>query len=415
MTPHFTQKFFAENRKKLQRLLPKRYPILLVGNGMLQRISDTTYPFHQESNFWYTTGLDISDCALYISSRGTEYIFVPVLSSTKAIFDGELDEKAIRTQSGVKRIIPLAEGLKLVAADLAKENVLYTLQPDKPYDLSSGVYANPAPSRVLRSLRRTAGSFSIHDISSELAQLRSIKQPQEITALRAAIDLTVETFEELRCATFLAEVGSEYALEAAFTHRFRANGGAKHAYEPIIASGKHATTLHYIKNEGALRPGELIVADIGAEVGQYAADITRTLSLTKPTARQQAVLDEVRAIQRQAIDLLRPGVLLRDYERAVVQAMGQALVRLKLIDNPKDITQIRQYYPHATSHFLGLDVHDIGDYDEPLKEGMVLTCEPGIYIPEEGIGVRLEDDILIGHDSPVNLSEHCSYNAYVLH
>lgn len=415
MTDHFTHKFFSGNRKKLQRLLPKQLPILIIGNGTLQRISDTTYPFHQESNFWYVTGLDISDCALYISPKGVEYIFVPVLSSTKAIFDGELDEKAIRTRSGVKKIIPLAEGLKLVAADLAKESILYTLQPDKPFDVSAGVYANPAPARVLRSLRRMAGRFSIHDVSAELAQLRSIKQPEEIAALQGAINLTVSAFEELRSSVFLTEVGTEYGLEAAFTHRFRANGGAKHAYEPIVASGKHATTLHYIKNEGVLRPGELIVADIGAEVGHYAADITRTFSLTKPTTRQQAVLDEVRAIQQQAIDLLRPGVLLRDYERSVVQAMGQALVRLKLINNPKDIAQIRQYYPHATSHFLGLDVHDVGDYDEPLQEHMVLTCEPGIYIPEEGIGVRIEDDILLTRDAPVNLSKHCSYNAYVLH
>jgi Xaa-Pro aminopeptidase len=156
------------------------------------------------------------------------------------------------------------------------------------------------------------------------------------------------------------------------------------------------------------------VVDVGAEVECYAADITRTLSLQPPSDRQQAVLDAVKDVQQAAAAFLQPGVDLKTYENYVATQMGRALVRLGLATNPDDRAALRRYYPHATSHFLGLDVHDVGDYSAPLEPGMVLTCEPGIYIPEEGIGVRLEDDLLVTKTGTQNLSGDCAYDAYVL-
>ncbi len=161
-----------------------------------------------------------------------------------------------------------------------------------------------------------------------------------------------------------------------------------------MANGQRAVTLHNVENNGSLDGAETTVLDVGAEVCHYAADITRTVMAKKPSQRQQAVYDAVLDVQEFALGMLKPGTVLKEYEQKVEHYMGEKLTALGLIDDTSH-EAVRKYYPHATSHFLGLDVHDVGDYTLPLEPGMVLTCEPGIYIPEEGIGVRIEDDILI--------------------
>ncbi len=414
MKSHFTSDFFSLNRKKLRDSLTRPYPILCVGNGLLQRTADASYPFQQESNFWYLTGLSIPDLGLLIEANGTEYLLVPNISETKAVFDGALDTRMLQEISGIDTIISLSEGIKLAGEQAALHAHVYTIPPEKKYLSDEGMYTNPAAQRIVSSLRRGHPSIVIEDITTALSDLRVIKQPQELDAMRHAIDITTTTFDALRDSKTLKHIGTEFGVEAAFTNHFRSTGIANHAYQPIVASGSRATTLHYIENSQVIDPHDLTVIDIGAEVEHYAADITRTVSMSKPSARQQAVIDEVTGVQTRALALLKPGAMLRDYEETVVAYMGEALVRLKLIDNTKDIYQIRHYYPHATSHFLGLDVHDVGNYDAPLAENMVLTCEPGIYIPEEGIGVRIEDDILITSSGNSNLSDNCSHSAYVL-
>jgi Xaa-Pro aminopeptidase len=172
--------------------------------------------------------------------------------------------------------------------------------------------------------------------------------------------------------------------------------------------------LHYTANNGKIDRNHLVVVDVGAEVENYAADITRTLCVSEPTKRQAEVLAAVRTVQQEALATLKAGILLKDYEQTVTRAMGKALVQLGLSKDKDDYVTLRRYYPHATSHFLGLDVHDVGDYMSVLEPNMVVTCEPGIYIPEEGIGVRLEDDVIITDSGVKNLSADCSYDAYVL-
>ncbi len=410
----FHAAFFAGNRKKLRTLLPHDYPIVLFGHGSLQRTADTTYPFQQDSNFWYLTGIDEPDMCLVITAK-SEFLITPTNSSVKTVFDGAPDVGALKARSGIHTVHDEKTGWKLLTELAQRHTAIYTPKADVAFDAAARIYANPAARHNLQKLQRKAGKFMVHDLQATLAGLRMKKQAPEIAAIERAIDITVQTLADVRDNKTLAKLGTEYALEAAITNGFRSRGADGHAYAPIVASGAHGTTLHYVANSGTLPSGELIVADVGAEYEHYAADITRTISVSKPTVRQQSVLDAVLDIQQHALELLKPGTSLRQYEYAVAVRVGQALRKLKLIETETNFEAIRKYFPHASSHFLGLDVHDTGDYNAPLEPGMVLTCEPGIYIPEEGIGVRIEDDVLITETGNRNLSAHCSYDAYVLH
>ncbi len=413
MDSTFTKSFFINNRFKLRASLPHDYPVVLIANGSLQRSNDTTYPFQQDSNFWYLTGLQEPDLIL-VMHETDEYLILPQTNTVKTIFDGEIDGVALQNRSGVKTVYAAAEGWQRLTTELRVPKKIYTVMPATRFEPQARMYANPAQRYTLEKLRRRIAGLVSHDVTRQLDQLRIRKQAPELAAIERAVRITTETITELRATTQLTNLQTEYALEAAITNGFRKRGASGHAYAPIVASGKHAATLHYVSNNGLIGANELVVADVGAEYEHYAADITRTLACNRPTNRQQAVLDAVIDIQHYAANLLRPGVFLRDYERAVAAYTGTALYKLKLTTNQRDMRAVRTYFPHASSHFLGLDVHDVGDYELPLEESMVLTCEPGIYIPEEGIGVRIEDDLVITADGNTNLSADCSYNAYVL-
>jgi Xaa-Pro aminopeptidase len=244
------------------------------------------------------------------------------------------------------------------------------------------------------------------DIRTDLAALRMIKQKPELAALQSAIDITTATLNEVLSDDNLAAYQFEYELEADIFRGFRRRGAAGHSFEPIVAGGKNACTLHNVANNASLQTGQLVVCDVGAEIEQYAADITRTVSLGPPSERQRAVYDAVQTVQTYALSLLKPGALLKDVEESVAQFMGEQLVQLKLIKKPTTEV-IREYFPHATSHFLGLNVHDVGDYTKPLEAGIVITCEPGIYVKDEAIGVRIEDDVLITKSGNTVLSAAC--------
>lgn len=409
----FTNNFFTQNRRTVRQQLPDGYPIVLSANGVIQRTADTSYPFQQESNFWYLTGIDEPDVVL-VMTKTDEYLIVPHHTASKIIFDGAPDARALTDRSGIALVLSGKAGWERLHADVARTQHLHTILPAPRRDAHSGIFSNPAGRQCIERLRRRHSGIELHDISSLLATCRVQKQPEELLAIERAVNITCATLRDVRKPENFASYTHEYAIEAAVTHGFRSRGASGHAYGPIIASGRHATTLHYVANAGQIDSRDCIVVDVGAEVEHYAADITRTLMLTKPSPRQQAVLMAVRDVQVAALALLKPGTDMRSMERDVVLHMGKALQRLKLIDNPTDYAAIRRYYPHATSHFIGLDVHDVGDYSKPLEENMVLTCEPGIYIPEEGIGVRLEDDVLITATGHRNLSSDCSYEAYPL-
>ena len=413
MKSAFTKTFFTANRAHLRAHLSMDYPVILTANGTLQRTADTSYPFQQESNFWYLTGIDAPDITVVLHPTH-EYLILPETTSIKAVFDGALDLDELKNRSGITQLYDSKEGWNKLTDDLRRTKKIYTLALERRFQPNARVYANPAQRHFIEKLQRRVPGIGLTAIDEDLASLRMHKQPEELSAIEAAVRITTDTIAQVRKSSELLKLQTEYALEAAISYGFRTRGASGHAYAPIVASGAHAATLHYVSNTGILGKNELIVADVGAEVEHYAADITRTFSAQKPSARQQDIVDAVRNIQQRAVALLRPGTVLRDYERTVAKYTGEALYDLGLITNKNDIYAIRTYFPHASSHFLGLDVHDSGEYDTPLEPSVVLTCEPGIYIPEEGIGVRIEDDIVITETGNRNISIDCSYDAYAI-
>ncbi len=412
MNSLFDQSFFRNNRRNIKQKLGDDTPIIITANGILQRSNDTTFPFHQHPDFWYLTGIEEPDVTLCMLPNET-FLMVPQRSAVRAFFDGEIDAVQMSERSGIREVLDEPAGWQRIRSALAKSKQVYTHTPKHSFDTGHGMYLNPAQQRLATKLKRTTKCKTL-DIQPGMAELRLIKQPPEIQALEAAVNITCQTIDSLRESTHLSRYAAEYELEAAITAGFRHGGATGHGYSPIVAGGKRATTLHYVSNMAPLSDDEFIVVDVGAEVEHYSADITRTLIASPPSARQQAIFDQVLRVRQYALDMLKPGIQFRDYERAVHQEMGTSLHKLGLITDATDSRQIWQYYPHATSHFLGLDVHDVGDYNQQFTPGMVLTCEPGIYVPEEGIGIRLEDDILITEHGHRILGKGCSLDAYTV-
>ena len=394
MQPNFTSDFFAGNRHRLRELFTGTAPIVLTANGLLQRGADSTYAFAQDANFWYLAGIDEPDILL-VMDQDKEYLVVPGRSASREAFDGHVNYDALKKQSGVNDIVDSEEGWSRLGARLKKVKHAATLGVPSPYIEQYGMYTNPARGALVAKLKTYNSDLELLDVNQHLAYLRMIKQPQELAALQQAIDITAASIKEAAKPAKLKKYAYEYELEAELARGFRKRGASGHAFEPIVAGGKNACTLHNVANNDPLSADELIIMDVGAEVNHYAADITRTISLNgQPSPRQQAVHAAVLEVHAYALSLLKPGTLMREYEKQVTEFMGQKLQDLGLIkDNSQE--EVRKFYPHATSHFLGLNVHDIGDYEKPLEPGVVITVEPGIYIPKESIGIRIEDDVLV--------------------
>ncbi len=388
MKSHFTSKFFAGNRARLRKSCDESL-IVITANGLLQRGADSAFSFAQDANFWYLTGIDEPDVVLVIDGD-QEYLILSSQSDYQKTFDGTAPQAELARRSGIKVAYDSQEGWEKLGARLKNTKRVATVSPAPAYVDTYGMYTNPARAALVEKLKSHRQNLKIENVAPQLARQRMIKQPPEIAAIQAAIDITAASLKD----AFRSKYKHEYELEAEITAGFRRRGASGHAFEPIVAAGKRACTLHNVANDGAIGRGDLVVVDVGAEVEHYAADITRTVSFGRPSARQKAVYDAVLEAQKFAISLLKPGVEFKDYREQTDRFMGEKLRELGLIKtiNAKNISK---YYPHSISHFLGLNVHDAGDYGQPLQAGMVLTVEPGIYIPKEGIGVRIEDDVLL--------------------
>jgi len=399
----FDSTFFAGNRERLRQLFTGTAPIVITANGLLQRAADEAYAFQQDGGFWYLTGIDEPDMVL-VMDKDREYLIVPGRSASREAFDGAVDVHDLQRCSGIHEIVYEKEGWKQLAARLKKVKHVATLAAPAAYLEHFGLYANPARAALVQRLKEANSDLELLDLRLHLARMRMIKQPAELMALQQAIAITTATMKEVTRPSHLSKYAHEYEVEADLTRGFRRRGAQGHAFTPIVAGGARACTLHNVANEAALASDELLTIDVGAAYAHYAADITRTVSQSgKPSRRQRQVHEAVCEAQDYAYSLLKPGVILNEYEKQMEQFIGEKLRELGLI---KSITSdtVRHYFPHATSHFLGLDVHDVGDYDRPLEPGVVVTVEPGIYVPEEGIGVLIEDDILITADGNQNLS-----------
>jgi Xaa-Pro aminopeptidase len=397
MSDLFSSEFFSNNRARLRELFTGTAPIVITANGQLQRSGDTTFPFQQDANFWYLTGIDEPDVILVIDKQ-KEYLIVPFREGTQAAFDGHIEAGMLARQSGIDTILSEKEGWKQLEGRLHRVKHVATIPALPRYIEAYSMYTNPARKRLISRLKTQNDRIELLDISEHLARMRMVKQAPELVAIQRAIDITSATLTNTLTPSKRGKYTYEYEIEAELSRGFRTRGARGHAFDPIVASGKNATTIHYLENNAALSAGELIVLDVGAEYDHYAADITRTIALREPTKRQTQVYDAVQEVQQYACSLLKPGVLMHEYENDVEHFMGEKLRELGLIKSI-DRESVRTYYPHAASHHLGLNVHDVGDGSRPLEPDMVITVEPGIYIPEEELGVRIEDDVRITENS----------------
>jgi Xaa-Pro aminopeptidase len=407
MNQGFDSKFFSSNRQALRRSLPGAKLIIITANGILQQSGDNTFPFRQDPNFWYLTGVDDPD-AIIVMSGSDEYLIMTDQSDAQKVFDGSFDYQDISHQSGIQTILTEKVGWDRLKSELKKVKNVATLKASPQYIKFYGFYSNPARARVLKKIKRINPLIGLHDIRLNLSELRMVKQPFELSAIQMAIDITISSIEDVSSNLAQGKYAFGYEVEADLVQGFRRRGSRGATFSPIVATGEEACTIHSTKTDSPLLKGDILVIDVGADFSHYGSDIARTLSIgNNPSSRQKEVHEAVREAQQFAYSLLKPGVVIREYENEVTLFIGQQLKKLGVL---KEVTMplIRQHFPHMTSHFLGLDPHDAGNYSRPLTPGVVLAVEPGIYIPKEKIGIRIEDNVVITEEGIRVLSQRLS-------
>lgn len=393
--------FFRLHRQKLAQKLSGGL-VVVWANRMMQRRNDMAYAFMQESDFWYLSGINEPDWVLiYDGTRDHAWIVQPKLTASEKLFDGEADADSLCRVSGADEAIGMDDFEQLLRTLARKHSTVYTSQLASSA-IAERVVANPAQQQIHKVLERVFQS--VINCRSDIAQLRAIKSDDEVAAIARAVDVTVSAFETVRQQIDTNQ--HEYAIEATLGHCFR-KVGAAHAYDPIVAGGGHACTLHYVANNQSVRKGSAVLIDAGAELDGYCADITRTYVRGTPTKRYQQLHHALQDAQRQIIDSIAPHMPIADYLRHVDGVMQRMLCDVGLLRAPDD-ERYREYFPHAISHGLGIDVHDSLGGLRTLDPGMVLTVEPGVYIRDENIGIRLEDDIVVTRTGCRNLSKRLS-------
>ena len=404
MQSYFSKEFFEGNRRRLKTLFIGKAPIVLTANGLLQRSGDTTFPFRQDSNFWYLTGINEPDFILVID-KDKEYLIASERSPTMNIFGGHQNLEKLRKTSGIKDIVDSNDGWKRLSARLLRSKHIATLAATQKYITTHGFYVNPAKTALLERVKECNALIKPLDLRRHLSTMRTIKQPEELLAIQAAIDVSAKAFAFVK--SNLKKYEGEHQIEAELSKKLRL-GSSGHAFSPIVASGRNSGIIHYQTNDDLLKNKKTLLIDAGAEVENYAADISRTYFLKNPTKRTKAVYEAVKNTQDYGANLLKQGVNIKNYEKQVEHFLGEKLRELGLI---KNITseQVRKYCPHSITHFLGLDTHDAGNYEQPLQANTVLTIEPGIYIPKEDVGVRIEDDYHVTSSGVKNLSVKAPY------
>jgi Xaa-Pro aminopeptidase len=388
--------FFKGNRQRLVEALEPGSLVVMTAFGRMQRDVDEPFAYQQESNFWYLTGIEEPEWLLIMDvDSGDEWLVAPVQNRYQLAFEGEANHHTIAARSGVTKILPKAEGWAALKRLLAKKKQVYSFVPR-----SRRVYGfqpNAAPRKLLRQLKGP----KLIDVVPILAKRRAIKQPAEIEAIQAAVDVTVDgllaVLKELKTYTF------EYEIDAKLYYEFRRRG-AIHGFDPIVASGHKTCVMHSPAANDPLQ--DWLLLDVGARVHGYSADITRTIPLKEPTDRQREVYEAVQRMHDHFLDLLKPGANVKDVlMKDAYPFVGEEMVKLGLLKKPLLNEQnVFKFMPHGITHGLGVEVHDPLGRPEVFQEGMVLTDEVGVYIPDEGFGVRVENDVVITKDGARNMA-----------
>ena len=406
--------FFSHNRKNFSRKLKVNSVAIFNSNDESSRNGDQNYPFRQNSDFFYLTGIEQEQSILILAPNHPEPKMREVLFLLEANeqletwFGHKLTIAEAQKISGIDTVMLMPRlDLTLNEIILASENIYFNFNEYVKY--STEVLSRDR--RFAEKIKEKYPAHKFERSAAILAELRMIKSETEIALIQKAINTTEIAFRRVLKKTKTQL--KEYEVQAEIEYEFTRNGANGHAYAPIIATGINACTLHYIENNKVCKDGDMLLMDFGAEYANYAADLTRTIPVNgKFTARQRAVYDAVLRVQKEAIKMLVVGNTVDKLNKAVNVLMQSELLHLGLMtddefkDPIKSNSVLFKYYMHGTSHYLGLDVHDVGSKYEEMKAGMVLTCEPALYIIEEGIGIRLENDILVTKDGPVDLMKN---------
>ena len=374
--------------------------------------ADSTMPFQQHRDILYLSGVDQEESILLIFPNASnpahrEILFLKETSDLIAIWEGEkLTKETAFLTSGIKTVYWLPQ-FPVIFKQLMSEVAGIYLNTNE--HLRANTEVETREDRFISKVRQDYPAHIVHKAAPIMHKIRSVKDAIEIELMQRACKITEASI--LRLLKFIKPGVWEYEIEAELAHEFLRNRSKGFAYTPIIASGKNACVLHYIENNQLCKDGEVILLDVGAEYANYSSDLTRCIPVNgRFTARQKAVYNAVLHVKTEAEKLLVPGTIMAEYHKKVGILMEEQLVNLGLISmddikNQKaDWPAYKKYFMHGTSHFIGLDTHDVGLWHEPISEGMVFTCEPGIYIPEEGLGIRLEDDLVVQKSgAPFNL------------
>jgi Xaa-Pro aminopeptidase len=402
---------FVRNRQKLRDILPPDSIVIVLSNDVFPTNADGTMAFKQNSDLFYLCGVDQEDTALVLfpdakDTNQCEILFVKETSDHIAIWEGEkLNKEQARATTGIQRIEWYQNFEPMLHSLIPQARHVFLTTNEH---LRAMVVVETANDRFIKKCQQRYPLHRYERLAPLMHELRMIKEPEEIKIMQHACDITEAGFRRL--LGFVKPGVGEWEVEAELLHEFVRRGSRGFAYQPIIGSGKNACVLHYITNEAVCQDGEMLLLDVAAEYAGWASDLTRTLPVNgRFTKRQRDVYNSVLRVFRGANEILRPGNTPMQYQKQVIELMEEELIRLKLIDAKEaknqgpDNALVKEYFMHGTSHHLGLDVHDVSPPHQPFGEGMVFTIEPGIYIREENMGIRLENDVVIGKDSNFDL------------
>jgi len=405
---------FKKNRVKLAKAMQANSMAIFNSNDIMPTNADGTMPFHQNNDLFYLSGVDQEESVLLLFPDSTqakhrEILFLKETSKEIAIWEGEkLTKETAEKTSGISTVYWLEDFEKIFNSLVYQANLIY-LNDNEHLRASSTV-----ETRDDRFRKWCKQQYPLHQygrIAPIMHGLRAVKETEEIQLMQTACNITGKAVD--RILKFIKPGVMEFEIEAEIMHEFLRNRSRGFAYSPIIASGFNACVLHYIENNQKCKDGDMILMDFGAEYANYASDLTRSVPVNgKFSPRQKEIYSAVLRVMNYAISILKPGITLAKYHEMVGDNMTEELLKLELLSqeevkhqNP-DWPAYKKYFMHGTSHYIGLDVHDVGAWHAPIPAGAVFTVEPGIYIREENLGIRLENDILITADGHLDLMGH---------
>jgi Xaa-Pro aminopeptidase len=405
---------FENTRKRFVEKMQNNSLAILTSNDVMPNNADDVMGFAQNNDLFYLCGIEQDETILVLypdafKEENRAILFVKEVSEHTLIWDGDfLTKEKVSAISGIKTVKWIHEFEKTIQLFAFEADKIYLGHNEHIKRVTSEM--NTRQDRMIQWCKQKYPLHQYERVAKITRELRPIKSDEEIALIRKAVSISVKGFKSL--LTAVKPDVKEYELEAELAYQYIKNGGNRHAFKPIIASGKNACALHYNTNDSVCKEGEMILVDFGVCYANYNSDTTRCVPVNgKFSARQKEVYESVLHCLKEGSKLLKPGILSKDYELQMAKLIEAELIKLRLISSEDIANQdpenpmYKKYFMHGTAHHLGLDVHDVGLYSRPFEKGMVLTCEPGIYIREEGIGCRLENDYLLTEDGNINLSE----------